>query len=149
MASSSLAMFTRAIGHALQLFEPFPITDTHMDTIFVLMRYSTDCFQNDDFSKYITRSINIVTTYIEYVKLFYKTTDDEAMIANDALQLILHRFPPTQSCNGTYPGKEMSELTEKMMKVLLENVKNNQEYYRQHPHTLNTLAEAIFRKFKS
>jgi thiamine kinase-like enzyme len=138
-------MFTRAIGHSLQLFEPFPISETHFDTIFVLMRYSTECFQNEDFSKYISRSINIITTYVEYVKLFYKTNDDEAMIANDALQLILHRFPSTNACNLT--RNQISETTEHMMRDLLEDVKQHQPKYRKEPHLLNKLAESIYRKY--
>ena len=49
MLSSSLALFARVIYHFFQDISPDINLDAHLDTLLVIVRYSTLCFDNRDF----------------------------------------------------------------------------------------------------
>jgi hypothetical protein len=146
MLSSSIAIFARAVYHFFQESGVREHIDIHLDTILVIVRYSTICFINDDFPKYLNRTMNMMNTYTEYIKILKKNSHDPVLIANDAFQLILHRFPSIIRANSTCANKEIDFRSEIAMCTFLEHIKRDTEKYRNDHGAINSLAEEIYRK---
>ena len=149
MLSSSIAIFARAI---IIFFKEAAREDqikVHFDTILVIVRYSTICFDNQDFTKYLTRTMNMINTYTSYLSILKKNTQDPVLLSNDAFQLILHRFPSTISANSTCMNNKGDFHSEIAMCVFLERIMKNQEYYCNKPSAINDLAEEIYVKIST
>lgn len=145
MLSSSLALFARVVHHFFQEFDNELIANVHLDTLLVIVRYSTLCFYNRDFTKYLNRSLNMVNTYTEYIKMLHKKNDSVVLIANDALQLILHRFPAIISTNSTCENAKDDFRSEIAMRVFLDRIKEHKREYQGNPDKIHSLAEEIYR----
>lgn len=145
MLSSSLALIARVIYHFFQEYGTFDIPDVHIDTILVMIRYSTLCFDNRDFTKYLNRSLNMMNTYAEYIKMLQRKNDSEILIANDALQLILHRFPSVIQCDSTIENGMNDFRSEIAMRVFLDRIKEHKQIYWNNDTKINSLAEEIYR----
>lgn len=145
MLSSAIAVFARAISHFFRETSPSDHTRVHLDTILVIVRYSTICFDNRDFTKHLNRTMNMLNTYTEYLKLLKKKTNDPVLIADDAHQLILHRFPSTISANSTCMNHKIDFLSEIAMCVFLDRVCDDIELYSRNDNEINTLAEEVYR----
>ena len=145
MLSSSIAVFARAINHFLKNSSKEDRIHIHFDTILVILRYSTICFDNQDFSKYLSRTMNMMNTYTEYIRFLKKNSKDPVMITNDAFQLILHRFPSTTSANRTCVNCKNDFHSEIAMRVFLDRILENVEEYVNNNNAINNLAEDIYR----
>jgi hypothetical protein len=145
MLSSSLALIARVMYHFFQEYGSPDISEVHIDTILVIIRYSTLCFDNRDFSKYLNRSLNMINTYAEYIKILQKKNDSEILIANDALQLILHRFPSVIRCDSSIENGKNDFHSEIAMRVFLDRIKEHKELYWNNDVKINSLAEEIYR----
>lgn len=147
MLSSSIAVFIRSLNQLFQEFENKEVSCTHLDTFLVIVRYSTVCFDNTNFTKYLSRTINMVSTYSEYVKMLVKNNNNnEVMVSNDALQLILHRFPSSMSGNSTIQNAKSDFSSEIGMLIILDTIKKNQLEYITNSHKMNELAEEIYKR---
>lgn len=147
MLSSSIAVFIRSLNQLFQEFDSNEISDVHLDTFLVMVRYSTVCFDNTNFTKYLSRTINMVSTYSEYVKMLVKNNNNnEVMVSNDALQLILHRFPSSMSGNSTVQNSKNDFSSEIGMLIILDTIKKNQLEYIANSHKMNELAEEIYKR---
>ena len=145
MLSSSLAVFARAIYHFLQdIGDDFDIDD-HLDMILVTIRYSTLCFDNRDYSKYLNRSLNMISTYTGYIKMLREKNDSVILNANDGLQLILHRFPAIIRCDSTSENAKDDFRSEIAMRVFLDRIKENKKKYFNDIKEVNSLAEDVYR----
>lgn len=149
MLSSSLALFARVIYHFFQEISADINLDAHLDTLLVIVRYSTLCFDNRDFTRYLSRSLNMTSTYTEYIKMLHKKDDSAILIANDALQLILHRFPSTIRCDSTIDNASSDFRSEIAMRVLLDRIKENKIKYLNNNKEIHSLAEEIYRSIST
>ena len=144
MLSSSLAVFARSIYHFIQdIGDEVDIND-HLDTLLVIIRYSTLCFDNRDYSKYLNRSLNMINTYKGYVKMLQHKNNSTVLSANDALQLILHRFPAVIRCDSTIENAKEDFRSEIAMRVFLDRIKENKKKYLNDIKEINALAEDVY-----
>jgi hypothetical protein len=137
--SSEMAVFARACR---KFIENFPsnklIPPIHFDTILVLIRYSCLFYNNSDFSKFLTRTIDMMVTYCEYIRITNSKSD--AVIAAEATQLIIHKFVSPTSISLTIPPDNNSEyISESMMKMVIDVLKMNQN-----PEKINMIVSDCF-----
>jgi hypothetical protein len=140
--SSEMAVFARACR---KFIENFPskktISPIHFDTILVLIRYSCLFYNNSDFSKFLTRTIDMMMTYCEYVRM--SSTKQAHIIAAEATQLIIHKFISTTSASMTIPPDNNSEIiSETMMKMVIDILKINQS-----PEKINMIVSDCFSRY--
>jgi hypothetical protein len=168
---SEIAVFARS---AIKFLENFPkktykeIPDIHIDTMFILIQYSTLFFINNDFSKYLTRCLDMMLSYCEYVKHIYGEEEkqnidkedyiiNDAKIACDATTFIIYRFisiipleytKPSASLNildksSTFGGSSIgTESSEDMMKEIVNLIKETKE-----PTLINNITRDICNKY--
>lgn len=144
MLTSSLAVFARVLYHFIEDNDRELETDDHLDTLLVIVRYSTLCFDNRNYDKYLSRSLNMINTYSGYIKMLHKKNDSGVLISNDALQLILHRFPATIRCDSTLENAKGDFRSEIAMRVFLDRIKENKKKYLHSNKEINALAEEIY-----
>ena len=145
MLSSSLAVFTRAIYHFLQDTEGDLNIDDYLDTLLVIIRYSTLCFDNSDYNKYLNRSLNMINTYTGYIMMVRERDDSNVLRTNDALQLIFHHFPAIIKCDSTADNAREDFRSEIAMRVFLDRIKENKKKYVNNIKDINSLAEDVYR----
>lgn len=122
------------------------IADIHLDTILVIARYSTVCFNNTNFTSYLERSMNMMGVYIEYIKMLYSQSTDDVLVASDALQLILNRFPSGVPANRTCENKDEEFQSEVAMRMIVDIIKKNREHYNKDSSKMNELAKTIYQE---
>lgn len=137
--SSEMAVFARACR---KFIENFPgnkqIHPIHFDTILVLIRYSCLFYNNSDFSKFLTRTIDMILTYCEYARM--TNTKSDHIIATEATQLIIHKFISPTAVYLTIPSEQHSEyISEIMMKIVINILKINQN-----PEKINSIVSDCF-----
>lgn len=149
MLSSSLALFARVIYHFFQETSSDNNLDAHLDTLLVIVRYSTLCFDNHDFTRYLSRSLNMTNTYAEYIKMLHKKDDSAIVMENDALQLILNRFPAIIQCDSTIDNASSDFRSEIAMRVILDRIKENKTMYLNNNKKIHSLTEEIYRSIST
>lgn len=149
MLSSSLAVFARVIHHFIEDTNDEYEIDDHLDTILVIVRYSTLCFDNRNYSKYLNRSLNMINTYTGYIKMLHKKNKSSVLISNDGLQLILHRFPAIIRSDSTIENAKGDFLSEIAMRVFLDRIRENKNKYLHNNKEINSLAEDIYRSIST
>jgi len=149
MLSSSLAVFARVLHHFIEDTDDEFEIDDHLDTLLVIVRYSTLCFDNRIYDKYLSRSLNMINTYTGYIKMLHKKNESGVLISNDALQLILHRFPAIIRCDSTIDNAKGDFRSEIAMRVFLDRIKENKNKYLHSSKEINLLAEEIYRSIST
>lgn len=132
------------MNHFFQEYPSTIVPSVHLDTMLVIIRYSTLCFDNNEFTKYLNRSMNMTNTYIEYVKMI--DTKSPEIIANECLQLILNRFPAVIPANRTNINASIDFNSEIAMCVFLDTIKKDVSKYYKNERMMNALAEEIYHK---
>jgi hypothetical protein len=143
--SSEMAVFARALR---KFIENFPgqkytsqIQPIHFDSIFVLIRYSCLFYNNTDFSRFLTRTIDMMILYCEYIRV--SSNKNDFISAEEAIQMILHKFVSSTAVNYTIPDEPNSEIiSESMMKDIIEIIKVNQN-----PEIINRIVSDYFTRF--
>jgi hypothetical protein len=153
--SSEMAVFARACRKFIESFPDQPsvlgglrrgtegsqkkiIPEIHFDTILVLIRYSCLFYNNCDFSKFLTRTIDMMVTYCEYVRM--SNTKSDHIIATEVTQLIIHKFISPTAVSLTIPSDRHSEyISETMMKMVIDIIKINQN-----PEKINMIVSDCF-----
>lgn len=140
--SSEMAVFARACRKFIENFPSKKLIDPiHFDTILVLIRYSCLCYNNSDFSKFLTRTIDMMVTYCEYVRM--SASKYNHIIAAEATQLIIHKFISPTSVSLTIPPDNHSEyISESMMKMVIDILKINQN-----PEKINMIVSDCFSRY--
>jgi hypothetical protein len=141
--SSEMAVFARACR---KFIENFPskklIPSIHFDTILVIIRYSCLFYNNTDFSKFLTRTIDMMMTYCEYIRMSNANSSikNESIVAAEATQLIIHKFISSTAVSLTIPSDNHSEIiSETMMKIVIDILKINQN-----PEKINGIVSDCF-----
>lgn len=143
--SSEMAVFARACRKFIENFpSKKPIPPIHFDTILVIIRYSCLFYNNADFSKFLTRTIDMMTTYCEYIRMSSANgangIKNESIIAAEATQLIIHKFISSTAVSLTIPSDYHSEtISETMMKIVIGILKINQN-----PEKINGIVSDCF-----
>lgn len=152
--SSEMAVFARACRKFIEIFPGKKlIPSIHFDTILVLIRYSCLFYNNSDFSKFLTRTIDMIVTYCEYIRI--TNTKSDHIIATEATQLIIHKFISPTAVSMTIPSESNSEyISETMMKIVIDILKINQnpekinmivsDCFTRHYYSLSSLSSSSF-----